>query len=117
MSLYLQSGTLYEKNNLNWVVKQDSWFPFSQLAKTMETSFPTLDSVVDEFTHTMLRVFKQSIPWSYTKPYCVLVPWWMEEYQDAVQTQEHALRSFRWHPSEANVIAFKHLHARVQRTV
>jgi hypothetical protein len=62
ISLCVQSSALYKAHNPNWVVKQADWSLFSKLAKIEETSFPTLDSMVDKFTCTVLRVSEQSVP-------------------------------------------------------
>jgi hypothetical protein len=40
-----------------------------------------------------------------------------QEFQAAMWTWKCVLRTFRWHPSRTNLIAFRHLHARAQRTV
>lgn len=52
-----------------------------------ETSYPTADSVVDNFTHIVLRAFKQSISRSSTKHCCVPIPLWAEECRDAVEAR------------------------------
>jgi hypothetical protein len=110
--LSLQSSVLHEEHNPNWVVIQADWSLSSELAKIEETSFPTVDSVVDKFTYTILRASEHSIPWLSTKPHHVPVSWWMKKCQDAVWAQKQALRNIRWLSTEANLIACKRLFAR-----
>jgi hypothetical protein len=114
--LSLPSSVLQEDRNPNWVVKQADWPLFSQLAIIEETAFRTLDSMVDKFM-SIMRAYEQSIPKSSIKPQHVPVPWWMKECRDAILAWKHALRNFRRHPTEANPITFKRLHARAQRIV
>jgi hypothetical protein len=60
--LSLQSASLQEERNPNWVMKQADWVIISQLAEIEETYCPTVDSMVDMFTHAVLRASEESIP-------------------------------------------------------
>jgi exonuclease III len=115
--LSLQSASLQEERNPNWVMKQADWVLFSQLAEVEETYCPTVDSMVDMFTHAVLRASEHSIPRSSSKPRRVPVPWWTEECRDAIRALKRALGVFRRQPTEENLINFKQFRARARQTV
>jgi hypothetical protein len=98
-------------------VKQADWPLFSQQTIIEETPFPTLISMADKFTSTLMRASEQCDPWSSTKPRRVPVRWWTEECRDAIGTRKRALSNFRRYPTEANLITLKRLRTREQRTV
>jgi hypothetical protein len=98
-------------------MKQADWVLFSQLAEIEETYCPTVDSMVDMFTHAVLRASEQSIPRSSSKPRRVPVPWWTEECRDAIRARKRALKQFENHPIQENLISFKRLRAAARRIV
>jgi hypothetical protein len=60
--LCLQSSVRQEEPNLNWDLKEADCSLFPQLAIIEETPFPTLNSMVDKFTYTVIRTSEQFIP-------------------------------------------------------
>lgn len=93
------------RGNSDWVVKDANWSLSSEFVKIEETSFPTLDSVMDEFTYTIQRASEHSIPWLSTRRHHMPVPWWTKEHQDAVSSQKQVVRNIRWHSTEAGINA------------
>jgi hypothetical protein len=87
------------------------------IRRNREDFSPTVDSVVDKFTYTVVGYSELPIPRSSTKPRRVPVPSWTKECRDALRARIRALRNFRWNHTEANLITFKRLWARAQITV
>jgi hypothetical protein len=82
-----------------------------------DQEFPSVISIVEYVTSTVLQTASQYIPQSSATPRHTPVPWWTDECRNAIHTRKWALRLFQTHPTFENLISFKHLRAKAQRAI
>lgn len=102
-----------------WVLHKANWPLFSQLCEESlaEHNFNEDPNPIDTFTNIIIDIANKSVPKTSGKRKKKYKPWFNEECKDAIKARQHALNTFKQHPSFQNLDNFKIFRAKARRTI
>ena len=87
-----------EETNPKWLIHKTDWIKFNKLCSTfINKEILNKPDPISAFINTLIKIAKQIIPKSSTKPHPKTNPWFTVEYREAVKTGGGKCSSFFKH--------------------
>src|SRR6266576_1187985 len=100
-----------------WIVEKANWSKFQNELVFPQNYSGNIDSDVESLTNTILQAAINSIPKSSPWIASKQVPWWCPEIKEAISLRKKALRKYKKHSTDENLINFKKFRAAARRLV